>query len=179
MHRTALYLTVITAALTISGLAPAAERAEARANQVPLRLDDANGKVVGRVVFSSLSQNASWYVVMQESKQIFAVPFGNYGPEMTKVDFLRGELVFATPDCSGQPYVSLLYYFFGPLRVATVISAGGQTMAYVGADIAEDFQAQSQRDDSGCRAGQSRMFAVPVADVIDITGKYQPPFSIR
>lgn len=175
---------VIAALISISFAASAAQGPEDRANQDPLRVKDANGKTVGRALWTSSDswEPNEWFVVMREGKQLFAVHLdrAGAGTDKTKLEFRDQRVHFKTADCSGQGYVGM-FYKTGALRNAAVLHGGdGTTLAYVASGIEENVHIGSTRwFDGSCTAGSDDSTLNPVADVVDITGKYQAPFSIH
>jgi hypothetical protein len=179
MKPTALCIAAAAAATAVLGPVPAlaGQTTEARANQLPLRFKDANGKVVGRAAWGNVYANA--FIIMEEGKQIFAI--GAYGPDPRQLYF-RGDVVhYKTADCSGQAYLDQdPENTLQGLRFATVLSSGdGKLSILVAEGIRDYFNVESYRYNNSCFVNSYPIFGVPVTDTIDITGKYQPPFSIR
>jgi hypothetical protein len=178
------FLTIVAAAvISISLSAGAAEGSEDKANQNPLRVKDANGKTVGRALWTSASnwEPNDWFVVMREGKQLFAVHLERAAPgtDKTKLEFRDQRVHFKTADCSGQGYVGM-FYKTGALRNAAVVRLGGKTLAYVASGLEEDVRIGSTRlFDGSCNTDSDDSNLNPVTDVVDITGKYETPFSIR
>jgi hypothetical protein len=176
MNLTAFRITVAVAATAVLVPMPAlaGQTTEARANQLPLRFKDANGKVVGRAAWGSSGP----YIIMRENKQIFAIRA--YGAP-TQLQFLGDTVFYKTADCSGQAYLD-----YGDdivlqgMRFATVLSSGGgQVSILVAEGMPANFDSQSSRRlDYPCFATSYPVYGVPVTNTIDISGKYQPPFSI-
>ena len=158
----------------------AGETTDARANQLPLRFKDANGKVVGRAAWGNFYGVP--FIIMQESKQIFAISVGAPGADSALMQFGGAYVFYETADCTGQGYLTNdeLTSLRG-LHLATVlISNDGHVSILVAPGAQALVQSQSQRNlDNPCFASSSQIYGVPVTDTIDITGKYQPPFSIH
>jgi hypothetical protein len=179
MKLTALCIAAAVAATAVLVPVPAlaGETTEARANQLPLRFKDANGKVVGRAAWGNLY--AYPFIIMQENKQIFAIRAFGYP---TQLRFAGDAAFYKTADCSGQAYLNLANESsLQGLRFATVLSSGdGQLSILVSQGIPAWLEMQSVRYvDSACLVDDPKILGVPVTDTIDISGKYQPPFSIR
>jgi hypothetical protein len=156
----------------------AGETTEARANQLPLRYKDANGKVVGRAAWGN--QYGYAFIIMEEGKQIFAMRASEV--DSTHMQFRGDYVYYKTADCSGQGYLNRDYESsLQGLRVSTVLLSGdGQASILVAQGTADYIETQSQRNlDYPCRASGYQFYGVPVTDTIDITGKYQPPFTIH
>ncbi|MGM9487015.1 hypothetical protein [Ideonella sp. YS5] len=170
MVQKALALAAFVSALLGSSAVVADQR-----NQLPLGFKDANGKTVGRVLWSGGS-----YVVMREDKKLFALRMGVTGPDFTKANFESIPLVYETTDCSGPAYLKYDFQLIG-VSLATVVHPNdGRTLVYVVSDINRNIVVQSERDKRlNCKAGQYNGWAAPVGEPIDITGKYSPPFTMR
>jgi hypothetical protein len=177
MKLTALCIAAAVAATAVLGPVPAlaGETTEARANQLPLRFKDANGKVVGRAAWGGSYP----YIVMKEGKQTFAI--GVTGADPTQLQFRGDNVYYKTSDCSGQAYLSPGDQSLQGLRFATVLSSGdGQLSILVGQGIPALFESQSVRNiDNACYTSGFPVYGVRVTDTIDIAGKYQPPFTIH
>jgi hypothetical protein len=119
---------------------------------------------------------------MREGKRLFAVHLDRAGTgiDKTKLEFGDQRVHFKTADCSGQAYVGL-FYKTGALRNAAVVrGVDGRTFAYVASGLEENVPIGSTRwFDGSCTADSSGSTLNPVTDVVDITGKYQAPFSIH
>jgi hypothetical protein len=157
------------------------ESTEARVNQFPLRLKDANGKVVGRIAWGGRDV-ATPFVFMQEGKEIFAVNVYLPGPKRTLFDFGGSDPVYyTTADCSGQAYLNVDSYWLLGARIATVlVPDDGRTLVFLGSEEASQVNALSARTrDFSCWPLPTDINGAPVVKTIDITGKFVAPFSIR
>jgi hypothetical protein len=184
MTRTAFCIAVGAAMISLSTTfaAVAAIKPDARSNQLPLRLKDANGKVLGRVAWGS-GFHGMTFAVMQEGKQIFALWVFPRGADRTLLDFRGGfPVYYETPDCSGQAYLDASEEYILPgMRTAKVMfPQDGRTLIFVGSGTESVVHGQSyQNADYACEAARNDINGAAVTATIDITGKYQPPFSIR
>lgn len=184
MNPTAFLTAAAAAVISISFSAGAAQGPDDKASQDPLRVKDANGKTVGRALWTSADswEPNEWFVVMREGRQLFAVHLdrAGTGADKTKLEFRDQRVNFKTADCSGQGYVGM-FYRTGALRNAAVLRApDGKTLAYVASGLEETVRIGSTRwFDGSCTASSDDAILNPVTDVVDITGKYQAPFSIR
>lgn len=175
----------IAAAVAIAAVLPmpsfAGESTDARANQLPLRFKDANGKVVGRAAWGLRYGNS--FIIMQEGKQTFSISvYAPIGGDSALMQFSGAPVYYESTDCSGQAYLNKDYEeSLQGLHLATVlISGNGQTSILVATGPYSQVQSQSYRQlDFPCYSSSYPIFGVPVTDTIDITGKYQPPFSIH
>jgi hypothetical protein len=178
MKLTALCIAAVAATAVLGPMpALAGETTEARANQLPLRFKDANGKVVGRAAWGNVYANT--FIIMEEGKQIFAI--GASGPNPRQLYF-RGDLVhYRTADCSGQAYLDQdPENTLQGLPFAAFLSSGdGQQSILVAQGTRDYFNVESYLYNNSCAVTSHWIFGVPVTDTIDITGKYQAPFSIR
>lgn len=186
MTRTALCIAVAAAVFSLPAAfeAVAGVTPDGRANQVPLRFKDANGKVLGRAAWGTGNVEMP-FVVMREDKQVFAImfqPFANR--DRTLFNFDGGATTYyETADCSGQAYLRMNdeAELLTGLRMAKVAFAkGGRTLILVASGTSGDVAAQSYRwPDHSCHVEASSIDGAPVIATIDITGKYQAPFSIH
>jgi hypothetical protein len=184
MTRTALCIAVGAAMISLSTsfAAVAAIKPDARSNQLPLRFKDVNGKVLGRVAWGS-GFSGTTFAVMQEGKQIFALWVFPTGADRTLLDFRGGfPVYYETTDCSGQAYLeaSEEYILTGMRTAKAMFPQDGRTLIFVGSGTGSVIRAQSyQNEVYSCEVDRIDMNAAAVTATIDITGKYQAPFSIR
>jgi hypothetical protein len=181
MKLTALCIAAAVAATAVLGPVPtlAGETTEARANQLPLRVKDANGKVMGRAAWGN--ERGYPYIIMQEGKRIFQIAVWPNGADATHLKFRGDSVLYETADCSGQAYLNRDYdYSLQGLSLGTVLLSDGKMTILVAPGISSDIHVQSQRYlDSPCDVFSFQYTGAPVTDTIDITGKYQPPFTIH
>jgi hypothetical protein len=171
---------VAATAVLVPVPALAGETTEARANQLPLRYKDANGKVVGRAAWGG--REGAPFIIMQEGKQIFPIAADARDP--SQIRFSGATVYYKTADCSGQAYLYQDWESMLPgLRLATVLLSGdGHLSVLIAQGLPENFETQSQSNFyyPTCSVSIYQISnAVPVTDTIDITGKYQPPFTIH
>ena len=181
MNRTALCVAASLAAacVLVPKVAFAGEATDARANQRPLRFKDANGKVMGRAAWGN--DYGTPFIIMQEGKQIFSIAVYAKGPDATLMDFRGDNVYYQSTDCSGPAYLYRDYESsLQGLRLATVLLSGdGHLSILSAAGMPTPIQSQSSRQlDYPCYASSYPIAGVLVTETIDITGKYQPPFSI-
>lgn len=155
-------------------------------HQTPLRYVDANGKFVGRVLDAHAQ---SPLAVMRVGGSLAAIPLtayqGGSTPDFFKAEFRFYELYYATPDCTGTAYRSLdedAGIFVG-IRLATAVHTPGDGVAVMlgASGVLEWTHLQSVRYPlSDCQSTDTTrdMFRLS-PELIDITGQFQPPFSIR
>jgi hypothetical protein len=172
----------IAAALTtvyVSNVSVAGQETDGKANQLPLRFIDVNGKVLGRAVWSS--EEGLPTVVMQEAKHVFAMSVYNGGEDSTQFNFFSAPLYFEAADCSGQGYVPAAYMLVGLRTAVVVVPPDERTLIYVGSGRRKSVHIMAIRNpDSTCHSYDFNQFlGDPVDAVVDITGKFQGPFTIR
>jgi hypothetical protein len=158
----------------------ASESTDARANQLPLRFKDANGKVMGRAAWGN--DYGYPYIIMQEGKQIFAIGVWPKGSDATLMEFRGDNVYYQTTDCSGPAYLNRDYeYSLQGLRLAAVLLSGDGRLSILSAPgMPTPIESQSARQlDSSCFTSSYPIAGVLVTETTDITGKYQPPFSIH
>ena len=172
----------IAAALAMTFLsitATARQEIDGKANQVPLRFIDVNGKVLGRSVWSS--EEGLPTVVMQEAKHIFAMRVYNGGEDTTQFSFFSSPLYFEAADCSGQGYVPADCMPVGLRTAVVVVPPDERTLIYVGSGRRAYVHVMAYRNpDASCHPYDFNQFRGDLVDaVVDVTGKFQAPFTIR
>jgi hypothetical protein len=161
--------TRVTGADDVSGL-----------HQVPLRYIDANGKFVGRVL-----EGQGPYAVLRIGGDLVAVRLVAYDDGGTwdymKGDFRFDSLIYKTPDCTGTPFRSSEAVL--GIRMGTVVHLPG---GGVGIYLAKNGVSTHVRHGSMKSPPNDQCDEIIPGDVtplavtpVDITGQFQPPFSVR
>jgi hypothetical protein len=150
--------------------------ANAGPDDIPLRIEDTNGKVLGRAWWFA----DQWNAVMQGATQVFAVPLTSVD-DLTRLDFdRRGSVYYTTKDCTGQAYL-LPWMGYGTVRAAIAIhSRGGPYELLIASGVPERLTINSRQGaPRKCKTRAMLMSVAPVVETIFITDTYQPPFSVR
>jgi opacity protein-like surface antigen len=146
----------------------------------PLIVADANGKLVGRYDNST--------VLISLDNLLVRVFFGSQdlADFAGSSRFQRGDLLFTSPDCTGQPYTNI---FGGAnVRAGFLFKTPNQTLLYVTSNSAFEIQLGSTLMYTGdvdgvpqysCSASFPSGLIVTPVTAIDITGRWVEPLRIE
>jgi hypothetical protein len=166
---------VLAAPITAKDIGPAQ-----KANQLPLRLKDANGKDVGRPIWMGKQ-----YVVLTVQRIPFAVhlrPYWNgLAEDYTRSQFQLDILYFTTPDCTGTPYRYFDELILGVAPASLQVDKAGRLLAFVASGVAERLEVHSFRSGQfDCGPSNDFESYVPVVTPpFDLSGRFSPPFALR
>ena len=128
MKLTALCAAAAVAAATLFPLPNlSGETTDARANQLPLRYQEANGNVVGRAAW----REATPLVIMQEGKRTFGVVLWPTVDDALHLQYVGTSVYFEKADCSGEAYLLRDDESLTGISLAAVLKAGDGRVSIV------------------------------------------------
>lgn len=181
MSKSVLWVAAAAIALLACDGVGAAEGVASKIKQLPLRYKDANGRLVGRVLWAKTS-----YVAMTVAGTSFVTEVRSYlaggVADYLKADFSRGKIYFTDKDCTGQAYMSLNDTLFGIAPAVVQSTKDGRILAFVASSGIVDalVPTQSVRSEQfDCQVDNNADYWLPVSPVgIDLSG-FVPPFTVQ
>ena len=142
-----------------------------------LKVFDANGKKVGKVLDAPASSNGYAVVAMKGNGIPFAVAVSNASPPF--FGFMSA-LYFTVDDCGGTAYADASQ-LAGPMGVAFVDGPNSSVFVPDPSAVPETVTVLSLRSQGGsCQVSKTfTLLAVPVVSLGDLSPQFTPPFTVK